>query len=239
MELVDAAELVGPAEIAERLGVAANTVSMWRARGLLPAPVAVVSRVPVWTWSTVRTWAEETGRARRGPSAEDIAAAAKALPAVRAQVRRAVEEQAGGRAEIASGMARPPRKLRGDGKGNGRGEWDWFYALGKAEREHLARAYMRADGLAPDEYAAAMAARLGTDDVETACAEWLAACRLVDALRSLRGGRPPAMALEVDGYDVGRLYGPGAAEYLAELRAEEGPAEPAEYVAWSDDEEVF
>ena len=56
-------DLVGLLEIADRLGVAHQTVRQWRRRGLLPAPSWVVSGVPIWEWTTIRTWAQTTGRA--------------------------------------------------------------------------------------------------------------------------------------------------------------------------------
>lgn len=56
-------DLVGPAEIAARLGVSPGLVRLWRHRGLMPEPVAVVSRAPVWEWADVAAWAQ----ARRAP----------------------------------------------------------------------------------------------------------------------------------------------------------------------------
>jgi len=211
--MVDPAELVGPAEIATRLAVAPNTVSMWRARGLLPAPVAVISRVPVWDWADVREWAVDTSRM---PAVTDThtATARALLPQVRAQVAASVRSHAETLAPLlAERMARPPRKLEGDGRGNGRGEWDWFFALSRATREHLARRFMVEGGLAPDLYAAAM----GVEDVETACGAWLAAARAVDAWSAVKRGRAPLPGTEADGYDVHRLYSDAGAEYLASI----------------------
>lgn len=62
---VDPTDLVGPAEIAERLGVGAGAVRMWRVRGLMPDPVDVVSRVPIWEWPKILEWAVITGRDSR------------------------------------------------------------------------------------------------------------------------------------------------------------------------------
>ena len=59
-----ALEPVGLLEIAERLGVARSTVDKWRIRGLLPEPRWVVGGRPAWPWTEIRTWAEETGRAK-------------------------------------------------------------------------------------------------------------------------------------------------------------------------------
>lgn len=44
------------------LAVKQGTVHRWMARGLLPAPDGFVSGAPAWRWSTVSTWADQTGR---------------------------------------------------------------------------------------------------------------------------------------------------------------------------------
>ena len=49
--------LVGPHDIADRLGVSSAAVSQWKRRGLLPQPVAVVSGVPMWHWTDIEQWA--------------------------------------------------------------------------------------------------------------------------------------------------------------------------------------
>lgn len=50
-------ELVGPREIAKRLGIAPANVRQWQHRGVLPQPLTVVSGTPMWEWMTIRTWA--------------------------------------------------------------------------------------------------------------------------------------------------------------------------------------
>ena len=57
-------DIVGKAKIADRLGVARNTVDYWRAHSGFPEPVSIASLVesgpgsyPVWLWSDVKAWA--------------------------------------------------------------------------------------------------------------------------------------------------------------------------------------
>lgn len=61
---VKVSELVGAADIADRLGIArVQTVHNWIRRGIgFPAPVTVISRVQIWVWPDVERWAEQTGR---------------------------------------------------------------------------------------------------------------------------------------------------------------------------------
>jgi len=61
---VDADELVGAAEIAQRFGLAhTQAVHTWRRRySDFPAPVAVLKQAMVWDWSEVEAWARRTGR---------------------------------------------------------------------------------------------------------------------------------------------------------------------------------
>lgn len=66
--LVAILDPVGPGDIADRLGVTSAAVANWRARGLLPAPLFVVSCGAVWPWLVVRRWAIETGRLTESPS---------------------------------------------------------------------------------------------------------------------------------------------------------------------------
>lgn len=53
---------VGPTEVAARLRVRPSTVYQWRQRGLLPAADFTVAGGDAWWWSTIHTWAVETGR---------------------------------------------------------------------------------------------------------------------------------------------------------------------------------
>jgi hypothetical protein len=58
-------ELVGVAEIAERLGVNRTTVSMWDARRRsngFPEPLEQLAMGPVYDWQAVKAWHE--GRQR-------------------------------------------------------------------------------------------------------------------------------------------------------------------------------
>src|SRR4051794_31706426 len=64
---IDASQLVGAAEIAERLEVTLpQTVHDWRRRHQdFPTPVAVLKMGMVWNWPDVEAWARRTGRLRR------------------------------------------------------------------------------------------------------------------------------------------------------------------------------
>jgi len=60
---VDVDELVGAAEIGERLGSAPRTVHAWRRRHPdFPEPVAELTSALVWNWPDVERWARKTGR---------------------------------------------------------------------------------------------------------------------------------------------------------------------------------
>ncbi len=61
---LDADDLVGAAEIAERLGIAqVQTVHTWRRRyDDFPEPVARLKQALIWSWPDVQEWAEGTGR---------------------------------------------------------------------------------------------------------------------------------------------------------------------------------
>lgn len=55
---------VGLTEIAEMLGVEAQTARNWRTRGVLPEPDWTVGGRPVWELRTIERWARQTGRMR-------------------------------------------------------------------------------------------------------------------------------------------------------------------------------
>ena len=61
---LDADDLVGAAEIAERLGLAQiQTVHTWRRRyDDFPEPVAQLKQALIWSWDDVDRWARRTGR---------------------------------------------------------------------------------------------------------------------------------------------------------------------------------
>lgn len=63
-EQVDVDDLVGAAEIAERLEVAnSRVVHQWRARDLdFPEPVVSLKQAMLWLWPEVERWAQATGR---------------------------------------------------------------------------------------------------------------------------------------------------------------------------------
>lgn len=63
---VDPGDLVGAREIADRLGIAGNSVVYdWMRRyDDFPRPVARLSAGNIWLWSEVAAWARRTGRPR-------------------------------------------------------------------------------------------------------------------------------------------------------------------------------
>jgi predicted site-specific integrase-resolvase len=63
---VDPEQLVGIAEIADLLGVPANTVRTWKRRGVLPPPVRVLRQGGVWVQADVVAWARRVGRMPEG-----------------------------------------------------------------------------------------------------------------------------------------------------------------------------
>lgn len=66
----DELDVVGMAEISDRLAVKAQTVSVWKLRGVLPEPEWTVGGRPAWRWDTIEAWAAETGRLGYGPEQE-------------------------------------------------------------------------------------------------------------------------------------------------------------------------
>lgn len=63
--MISISDPVGVAEIADRLGVKRQTVAAWKVRGLLPEPDLHLAMGPLWAWSVIEQWAEETGRRPR------------------------------------------------------------------------------------------------------------------------------------------------------------------------------
>ena len=60
---VDPEEIVGAAEIADRLGVGTSVVHDWRRRHPeFPQPILRLSMGLAWYWPAVKAWAEATGR---------------------------------------------------------------------------------------------------------------------------------------------------------------------------------
>ena len=61
---VNADDLVGAAEIADRLGIAyVETIHNWRRRYAdFPQPVAQLRQALIWSWPDVEAWARATGR---------------------------------------------------------------------------------------------------------------------------------------------------------------------------------
>jgi chromosome partitioning protein len=62
--LINPGDLVGAAEIAERLGLShAPSVHAWRRRYEdFPEPVAELRMGLIWAWKDVEAWARRTGR---------------------------------------------------------------------------------------------------------------------------------------------------------------------------------
>jgi predicted site-specific integrase-resolvase len=55
-------DLVDLATMSDRLGVAAATPYVWRARGLLPPADYIVGDKMLWRWHTIELWARTTDR---------------------------------------------------------------------------------------------------------------------------------------------------------------------------------
>lgn len=65
-------DLIGRAEMAERLGVGASTIDRWQRRSILPDPDLRLGSQDVWLWDTVRDWAKHKSRFRRKRQIIDI-----------------------------------------------------------------------------------------------------------------------------------------------------------------------
>jgi hypothetical protein len=221
MALTQLLDLVGPQEIASRLGVAPNTVSMWRARRLLPEPLAIVSNTPVWHWPLVREWAERTGRLARVKRTDDQPV----------KVSRADITAAETLAVSASRTLHKLPSLRRPKRSETSGEYDWFRQLPSAERERIRSRWtvVAPRGVGPDVLAEQLAPMIGRTvvgmaDVEGVMNEWVQLTRVADAAGSLRnhrfnparyGGRSLAQlfALSEPGENDGESR--GKADYLA------------------------
>lgn len=61
---LDVDQLVGAAEIADRLGVSnSQVIHVWRYRHPdFPQPVTTLKTAMIWYWPDVRAWAQHTGR---------------------------------------------------------------------------------------------------------------------------------------------------------------------------------
>lgn len=62
----DPVDPVGSRDIAERIGVKAQTVAQWKLRGIMPEPRWQISGLPVWRWCDIEKWAQDTGRMYAG-----------------------------------------------------------------------------------------------------------------------------------------------------------------------------
>jgi hypothetical protein len=62
--MIEVDQLVGSAEIAQRLGVKRyNLISDWiRRYEDFPTPVATISGIKIWNWPDIEAWARDTGR---------------------------------------------------------------------------------------------------------------------------------------------------------------------------------
>lgn len=62
MKVDSRTELVIAVDIAERLGISPQRVYVLAAGPGFPKPLGVLGRSAVWRWSSVESWARETGR---------------------------------------------------------------------------------------------------------------------------------------------------------------------------------
>ena len=247
MALTQLLDLVGPQEIASRLGVKSNTVSMWRARGLLPEPLATVSNTPVWHWPLVREWADRTGRLARVRRTDD-------QPVKISQADIAAAES------LATSASRTLHKLSGlrrPKKSDTSGEFDWFRQLAPSERERIRSGWtvVAPRGVGPDVLAEELAPMIGRTvvgmaDVEGVMNEWVQLTRVADAAGSLRnhrfnparyGGRSLAQLFALSEPGENDEESRGEADYLAAFRpCQLGPSPLAmDFNAWSAEYEAL
>ena len=214
-------DLVGPQEIASRLGVAPNTVSMWRARGLMPEPLAIVSNTPVWYWPLVFEWADRTGRLARVRRTDDHPIKVSPADIVAAETL----------AKSASRTLHKLSSLRRPKKSDTSGEFDWYRQLPSAERERIRSRWtvVAPHGVGPDVLAEELAPMIGRTvvgmaDVEDVMGEWVQLTRVADAAGSLRnhrfnparyGGRSLSQLFALSEPDENDEASRGEADYLA------------------------
>jgi hypothetical protein len=186
MALTQLLDLVGPQEIASRLGVKSNTVSMWSARGLLPEPLATVSNTPVWHWPLVSEWAGRTGRLVRAKGTDDHPIKVSRADIVAAETL----------AKSASRTLHKVSDLRRPKRSDTSGEYDWYRQLPSAERERIRSRWtvVSPRGVGPDVIAEELAPMIGRTvvgmaDVEDVMSEWVQLTRVADAAGSLRNHR--------------------------------------------------
>jgi hypothetical protein len=54
--------LIGLGDFADASGLSYDTITAYRGRGYLPAPAAMLGRVPVWTKRQLKVWLEERAK---------------------------------------------------------------------------------------------------------------------------------------------------------------------------------
>lgn len=146
------------------------------------------------------------------------------LEDVKAQCAHEVQEQAEAFADLLDlPVARPPQRDRqrvngrfvsNDGHASSVPEWDWYWQLSDEERVRL-RDWFSDNGLAPDQWTAALATRVG-ENVEGAMNEWRLATALADAGRLLRRGRLPRFQFRAQTtYELADVFGDDAVTQLA------------------------
>lgn len=73
---VDVTDLVGVAEIVDRVHLSKQAVSGWYRNGTsgMPEPVLVLKMGALWQWSAVLRWLQETGRGHyvEGPTTDRV-----------------------------------------------------------------------------------------------------------------------------------------------------------------------